>query len=48
MTVYKCVFENKLRIVQAQSENEASSVCEDVYGFVPEKISVMERNPDDK
>jgi len=48
MTVYKCILENKLRIVQAQSEDEASNVCKDLYGFVPEKISVMERNLDDE
>lgn len=48
MTVYKCVLENKLRIVHAQSEDEASNVCKDLYGFDPEKISVMERNPDDE
>ena len=29
-------------------EDEASNVCKNLYGFDPEKISVMERNPDDE
>lgn len=48
MAAYRCIGNNKIRIVTASTDEEARAKCMEVYGYSPDSVDVIVARPEDR